>query len=245
MKKRLMKVIIFSVLIILAIMYITNRKVDAATIDMNYMSADENKNINKINAGDEFLVSVSINGDESDKVMAIFGYLEYDSDILELVKEDGSENIAKIKLGNGWSIGNVSDEESSNPKKSKFLIYSDEESRENTAVYIRFKVKENVNTKRVKNAIVQVKDVTLYDTEHKELKSKVENSLLTVNFSKIGKINKTDKYVSIISTIVIIIIIIIIIGGKFFEKKQEEQINSEKSNENKKTMKNENNKEKE
>ena len=45
MKKRLMKVIIFSVLIILAIMYITNRKVDAATIDMNYMSADENKNI--------------------------------------------------------------------------------------------------------------------------------------------------------------------------------------------------------
>ena len=40
--------------------------------------------------------------------LAIFGYLYYDKDVLELVPSSDDENSADIQLGTGWSIGNLS-----------------------------------------------------------------------------------------------------------------------------------------
>lgn len=218
------KVIFFCIFIVASVFFIS-KNVEATTIDMNYSLVNENKNSGKLHAGDEIIVSVSVNGEENGKIMAIFGHLEYDENILELVKDDESENSAKIELGNGWSIGNLSIdeiEENSDNKNSekncpKFLIYSSDENRENTAVYIRFRVKDNI--KNVKSTNVIVKDIALYDLDHKEINTKVKDSSLNIKFSQFSKLNQKDMFVVILTIIVIIMICVIIAVIMYKNKK--------------------------
>lgn len=230
--KKVLKVVILSILLILG-MFIVNQKSEAVTLDMNYsFSNDENSQKNqKVKTGDEISIAITVNGEENGKIMAIFGYLYYDKDVLELVPSSDDENSADIQLGTGWSIGNLSlgnttAEENGTEEKEqpKFLIYSNDENREDTAVYVKFKVKDE---KKFKNTEVSIKQITLYDSEHREIQSNIEDSVLKMSDVKIG--NKSSKNVMKIVIISILIIVVLCGIGVFVNKKQKE-LKEEKSN---------------
>lgn len=230
--KKVLKVVILSILLILG-MFIVNQKSEAVTLDMNYsFSNDENSQKNqKVKSGDEISIAITVNGEENGKIMAIFGYLYYDKDALELVPSSDDENSADIQLGTGWSIGNLSlgnttAEENGTEEKEqpKFLIYSNDENREDTAVYVKFKVKDE---KKFKNTEVSIKQITLYDSEHREIQSNIEDSVLKMSDVKIG--NKSSKNVMKIVIISILIIVVLCGIGVFVNKKQKE-LKEEKSN---------------
>ncbi len=230
--KKVLKVVILSILLILG-MFIVNQKSEAVTLDMNYsFSNDENSQKNqKVKSGDEISIAITVNGEENGKIMAIFGYLYYDKDVLELVPSSDDENSADIQLGTGWSIGNLSlgnttAEENGTEEKEqpKFLIYSNDENREDTAVYVKFKVKDE---KKFKNTEVSIKQITLYDSEHREIQSNIEDSVLKMSDVKIG--NKSSKNVMKIVIISILIIVVLCGIGVFVNKKQKE-LKEEKSN---------------
>lgn len=230
--KKILKVVILSILLILG-MFIVNQKSEAVTLDMNYsFSNDENSQKNqKVKSGDEISIAITVNGEENGKIMAIFGYLYYDKDVLELVPSSDDENSADIQLGTGWSIGNLSlgnttaeENETEEKEQPKFLIYSNDENREDTAVYVKFKVKDE---KKFKNTEVSIKQITLYDSEHREIQSNIEDSVLKMSDVKIG--NKSSKNVMKIVIISILIIVVLCGIGVFIKKKQKE-LKEEKSN---------------
>lgn len=230
--KKVLKVVILSILLILG-MFIVNQKSEAVTLDMNYsFSNDENSQKNqKVKNGDEISIAITVNGEENGKIMAIFGYLYYDKDVLELVPSSDDENSADIQLGTGWSIGNLSlgnttaeENETEEKEQPKFLIYSNDENREDTAVYVKFKVKDE---KKFKNTEVSIKQITLYDSEHREIQSNIEDSVLKMSDVKIG--NKSSKNVMKIVIISILIIVVLCGIGVFIKKKQKE-LKEEKSN---------------
>ena len=230
--KKVLKVVILSILLILG-MFIVNQKSEAVTLDMNYsFSNDENSQKNqKVKTGDEISIAITVNGEENGKIMAIFGYLYYDKDVLELVPSSDDENSADIQLGTGWSIGNLSlgnttaeENETEEKEQPKFLIYSNDENREDTAVYVKFKVKDE---KKFKNTEVSIKQITLYDSEHREIQSNIEDSVLKMSDVKIG--NKSSKNVMKIVIISILIIVVLCGIGVFVNKKQKE-LKEEKSN---------------
>lgn len=230
--KKVLKVVILSILLILG-MFIVNQKSEAVTLDMNYsFSNDENSQKNqKVKTGDEISIAITVNGEENGKIMAIFGYLYYDKDVLELVPSSDDENSADIQLGTGWSIGNLSlgnttaeENETEEKEQPKFLIYSNDENREDTAVYVKFKVKDE---KKFKNTEVSIKQITLYDSEHREIQSNIEDSVLKMSDVKIG--NKSSKNVMKIVIISILIIVVLCGIGVFINKKQKE-LKEEKSN---------------
>ena len=230
--KKVLKVVILSILLILG-MFIVNQKSEAVTLDMNYsFSNDENSQKNqKVKSGDEISIAITVNGEENGKIMAIFGYLYYDKDVLELVPSSDDENSADIQLGTGWSIGNLSlgnttaeENETEEKEQPKFLIYSNDENREDTAVYVKFKVKDE---KKFKNTEVSIKQITLYDSEHREIQSNIEDSVLKMSDVKIG--NKSSKNVMKIVIVSILIIVVLCGIGVFINKKQKE-LKEEKSN---------------
>lgn len=230
--KKVLKVVILSILLILG-MFIVNQKSEAVTLDMNYsFSNDENSQKNqKVKSGDEISIAITVNGEENGKIMAIFGYLYYDKDVLELVPSSDDENSADIQLGTGWSIGNLSlgnttaeENETEEKEQPKFLIYSNDENREDTAVYVKFKVKDE---KKLKNTEVSIKQITLYDSEHREIQSNIEDSVLKMSDVKIG--NKSSKNVMKIVIVSILIIVVLCGIGVFINKKQKE-LKEEKSN---------------
>ena len=234
--KKVLKVVILSILLILG-MFIVNQKSEAVTLDMNYsFSNDENSQKNqKVKTGDEISIAITVNGEENGKIMAIFGYLYYDKDVLELVPSSDDENSADIQLGTGWSIGNLSlgnttaeENETEEKEQPKFLIYSNDENREDTAVYVKFKVKDE---KKFKNTEVSIKQITLYDSEHREIQSNIEDSVLKMSDVKIG--NKSSKNVMKIVIISILIIVVLCGIGVFINKKQKEVKKIEKKIENK------------
>lgn len=189
------------------------------------------RKIKKVKSGDEISIAITVNGEENGKIMAIFGYLYYDKDVLELVPSSDDENSADIQLGTGWSIGNLSlgnttaeENETEEKEQPKFLIYSNDENREDTAVYVKFKVKDE---KKFKNTEVSIKQITLYDSEHREIQSNIEDSVLKMSDVKIG--NKSSKNVMKIVIISILIIVVLCGIGVFINKKQKE-LKEEKSN---------------
>ena len=247
--KKVLKVVILSILLILG-MFIVNQKSEAVTLDMNYsFSNDENSQKNqKVKTGDEISIAITVNGEENGKIMAIFGYLYYDKDVLELVPSSDDENSADIQLGTGWSIGNLSlgnttaeENETEEKEQPKFLIYSNDENREDTAVYVKFKVKDE---KKFKNTEVSIKQITLYDSEHREIQSNIEDSVLKMSDVKIG--NKSSKNVMKIVIISILIIVVLCGIGVFINKKQKElkKIENKELKEDKKDTSEENNQEK-
>lgn len=249
--KKTLKITFFSILLILGMTLFT-QKSEAAKLNMG---CDVNKNLK---AGDEISVSVTTDGEEYGKIMAIFGYLFYDKDAVELIPLEEDTKSAKIELGTGWSIGNLSlgeantesdnqdvnnqdannqeasNQETSNAEESnntesaiseelpKFLIYSNDKNREDTAVYIKFRVKD---VKKFKDSEISIKNITLYDSEHNEIQTNIEDSLL-----KIGdlKASKFDKKLVIIA----IMIIFVLVGVCIYMIKRQKDISVKNKEEN-------------
>lgn len=251
--KKTLKITFFSILLILGMALFT-QKSEAAKLNMG---CDVNKNLK---AGDEISVSVTADGEEYGKIMAIFGYLFYDKDAVELIPLEEDTKSAKIELGTGWSIGNLSlgeantesdnqdannqdasNQEASNAEESnntesaiseelpRFLIYSNDKNREDTAVYIKFRVKD---VKKFKDSEISIKNITLYDSEHNEIQTNIEDSLLKIGDLKAVKASKFDKKLVIIA----IMIILVLVGICIYMLKRQKDI-SVKNNKEENTAK--------
>lgn len=234
--KKFRKFVGIIVLIILSI-FIFVTQVDATTIDTSYYinNGDSTKKNPQIHSNDEIVVPLSLNN-EDEKVMAVFCFLEYDKDVLELVEFSDNKDSSDLEVGTGWSIGYISlnnendedGEDGENADKPKFLIYSNDENRSNTIGYIKFKVKNPV---KVKNTEIKLKDITTYDINHKEISKKVEDTSLNVKISKFNIKNKNDRYMLILTIVIILIIIIAVIIG-FIRNKKVKENNKENNKEN-------------
>ncbi len=246
--KKTLKITFFSILLILGMALFT-QKSEAAKLNMG---CDVNKNLK---AGDEISVSVTADGEEYGKIMAIFGYLFYDKDAVELIPLEEDTKSAKIELGTGWPIGNLSlgeantesdnqdanNQDASNAEESNntesaiseelpsFLIYSNDKNREDTAVYIKFRVKD---VKKFKDSEISIKNITLYDSEHNEIQTNIEDSLLKIGDLKAVKASKFDKKLVIIA----IIIILVLVGICIYMLKRQKDI-SVKNNKEENTAK--------
>lgn len=228
-----MKKIIKSTILILLLvvsMFIIAQKVDAKTLNMNYTndtSVVSSKNI-KVRPGDEIWLSMTLD-DSADKCMAIYGTLEYDTNVLELVPQEGDneKNNADITLGDNWTIANVSIND------KKFIAYSTDTNRSNVVMFIKFKVKDNAKVKTTK---VTAKDIVMYDSNYKE-KSLDESSIsMDMPISKTKKVENIIR-TSLIGACVILVLIFIIIYLKILakqnpkeSKKIDEKINKKSNN---------------
>ena len=145
MKKSIKSVLILMFVVIGLMLFNTNSK--AIEIDLNGTKDvnQEASNSIKIKSGEEVWLSVSIKNDE-EKVMAMYGNIEYNKKVLEPVISDSNSNSVEYKLGDNWTIGDVSilsekTDENSNTGKVSIMFYTTNESRSDTAAYIKFKVK--------------------------------------------------------------------------------------------------------
>lgn len=197
--KKILKKGIF-VLIILASMLIICGKVDATTITLDYNTAtkaEKSKNL-KIYPGDDVYISISINDNENEKVMAMYGILEYDKDALELVSSKNNNDEGELTLNNGWSIGNIT------TKDGKFMLYSTEESRDNTAAYIKFRAKEELS---INSTNIVAKEVVLYNNNYKEISTKIDDVSLEVKMHK----NKRLTGGAIIGIIIVLVLAVCVV----------------------------------
>lgn len=194
--KKIMKRIIIGI-IVLAGMLLICGNVNAATITLDYNTTaktEKSKNL-KIYPGDDVYISISIQDNENEKVMAMYGVLEYDKEALELVPSKSSKEKGEISLNKGWSTGDII------IKDGKFMLYSTEESRDNTAAYIRFKAKEEIN---LDSTNIVAKDIVLYNNNYKEVSTKIDDVALEV------KLHKNKRLTG--GAVKAIIIIVILVG---------------------------------
>lgn len=224
--KNVKKIVEIISLIMLSV-FIFSTNVEATTIGTSYCinNSESTKKNPKVHSNDEIIISLSLDN-EDEKVMAVFGALEYDKDVLELLEFSDNNSSTNLEVGTGWSIGYISlngNEDGENADKPTFLIYSNDENRSNTIGYIKFRVKDPV---KVKNTEIKLKDITTYDVEHIEISKKVEDTSLNVKISKFNIKNKSDKYMLIL-TIVIILIIIIAVTVIFIRRKKIKENNKE------------------
>ena len=234
MKKSIKSVLILMFVVIGLMLFNTNSK--AIEIDLNGTKDvnQEASNSIKIKSGEEVWLSVSIKNDE-EKVMAMYGNIEYNKKVLEPVISDSNSNSVEYKLGDNWTIGDVSilseeTDENSNTGKVSIMFYTTNESRSVTVAYIKFKVKDDV---KVKSAKFEAKDIVLYNTKYKEIQSNVEN--VTFNL----KIYQNSTVIAIITIIVIIIILIIIVFLMSYKKNNSKmnEKNKEKNKDIKESLK--------
>lgn len=221
MKKSFRKILLMLIILGSISISLFACKTEAATLNMSYgksnSSTEENNKEVQIKPGEEIIVNVSIVSDDnnSPKIMSIYGNLEFDNNVLELIKSEDNEKSAQIELGDGWIIGNL------NMEDSKFLIYTSDKDRSDTAFSVKFKVKEDC---KVDNTTVVIKDIILYNASQKAIEENVQNINLEI------KIDKIDERVMSIGKIgLIIVILIIIIACIFLLKKKSKKKNVSKS----------------
>lgn len=212
--KKIMKRIIISI-IVLAGMLLICGNVNAATITLDYNTTakkEKSKNL-KIYPGDDVYISISIQDNENEKVMAMYGVLEYDKEALELVTSKSSKEKGEINLNKGWSTGDIT------TKDGKFMLYSTEESRDNTAAYIKFKAKEEMDADSTN---IVAKDIVLYNNNYKEFSTKIDDVSLEVKLHK-NKLLTGGAVKAIIIIIIlvgcVILIFIMIKKGKIVIRK--------------------------
>lgn len=242
MMKKSVKVVFLLVLILLGI-FLVSEKSNAVDFSLNYSKNTEPgiSDSYKAKPGEEVWLSIDINNDTDEKIMAMYGSIEYDKNILELVNSEENSNSAIFELGDGWTIGDVSKEEpsdeNSNIRIAKIMFYTTDENRSSTTAYIKFRIKDNTE---VKSTQIKAKDIVLYNTKYKEIQEDIED--VTFNL----KIYQTSNIVAIVTVVVIIVILIIvwfILSYKKNMKKTENKdlnIENEKIEENK-SEKNDNN----
>ena len=107
-------------------------------------------NSTAVKKGDEVELSISGKNIQSNDIYAISGILEYDKNVLEIIRDEREENIAKTEVDSNWVSGIVLIQDSkisaitTNPNDGKIMK-------------IKFKVLKNVESTEVKlnNIIAQ------------------------------------------------------------------------------------------
>lgn len=147
-------------------------------------------NSTAVKKGDEVELSISGTNIQSNDIYAISGILEYDKNVLEIIKDEREENIAKTEVDSNWVSGIVLIQNSkisaitTNPNDGKIMK-------------IKFKVLKNVESTEVKlnNIIAQ--------------NSKDED--ITVNSESLKLQGRENINVKILIVAVVIILIIVIV----------------------------------
>lgn len=150
-------------------------------------------NSTAVKKGDEVELSISGKNIQSNDIYAISGILEYDKNVLEIIRDEREENIAKTEVDSNWVSGIVLIQDSkisaitTNPNDGKIMK-------------IKFKVLKNVESTEVKlnNIIAQ--------------NSKDED--ITVNSESLklqGRENINFKILIVAVVIILIIVIVVII----------------------------------
>ena len=147
-------------------------------------------NSTAVKKGDEVELSISGKNIQSNDVYAISGILEYDKNVLEIIRDEREENIAKTEVDSNWVSGIVLIQDSkisaitTNPNDGKIMK-------------IKFKVLKNVESTEVKlnNIIAQ--------------NSKDED--ITVNSESLKLQGRENINVKILIVAVVIILIIVIV----------------------------------
>lgn len=217
MRKIVRKAALF--IIILIGMLLVCEKVNAATINLDYNieeNAEKTKNL-KIHPGDDVYISLSIEENQDEKIMAMYGVLEYDKDVLELVLDNADKDEAKISLNEGWTLGSVT------IKDGKFMLYSADENRSNTAAYIKFKAKEKLD---VTSTNIVIKNMVLFNNNYREILNKTEDVSLEVKISKSTRNAKKDILIMIIGIGCILLIILMIKNKTIIIRKAGDKLNN-------------------
>lgn len=179
----------------------------AATLNIDYNNKEDLEKDNfKLYAGDEVFISFCLDDNDGnpDKIMAIYGKVEYDSDVLELVKVDGKDYGDNPKVGDGWLAGSI------NEKDNTFFFYTLDDKRSDNVGFIKFRVKSDID--RSTETLFSAKDVTLYkkvNNSNYEESSTVEGNLdlkIKIN-SKKGDMITIATFIAVIVAIVICILI--------------------------------------
>lgn len=147
-------------------------------------------NSTAVKKGDEVELSISGTNIQSNDIYAISGILEYDKNVLEIIRDEREENIAKTEVDSNWVSGIVLIQDSkisaitTNPNDGKIMK-------------IKFKVLKNVESTEVKlnNIITQ--------------NSKDED--ITVNSESLKLQGRENINVKILIVAVVIILIIVIV----------------------------------
>ena len=147
-------------------------------------------NSTAVKKGDEVELSISGTNIQSNDIYAISGILEYDKNVLEIIRDEREENIAKTEVDSNWVSGIVLIQDSkisaitTNPNDGKIMK-------------IKFKVLKNVESTEVKlnNIIAQ--------------NSKDED--ITVNSESLKLQGRENINVKILIVAVVIILIIVIV----------------------------------
>lgn len=230
MKKNFRKIL--GMLIILGSISISlfASKLEATTLNMSYeksnSSTEENIKETYIKPGEEVFINVSIDANNNTQnVMSIYGNFEFDNNVLELVKSENNEKSAQINLGDGWMIGNL------NMEDSKFLVYTSDKDRSDTAFSVKFKVKENCN---VDKTTVIIKDIILYNSSQKVIEGNVENINLEIKIDKKDEIAiSIEKTCFIIGICIIFIIVLLVLKKKSKNEAELKDSENEKNDINK------------
>ena len=147
-------------------------------------------NSTAVKKGDEVELSISGKNIQSNDIYAISGILEYDKNVLEIIRDEREENIAKTEVDSNWVSGIVLIQDS---KISAIRTNTND----GKIMKIKFKVLKNVESTEVKlnNIIAQ--------------NSKDED--ITVNSESLKLQGRENINVKILIVAVVIILIIVIV----------------------------------
>ena len=149
-------------------------------------------NSTAVKKGDEVELSISGTNIQSNDIYAISGILEYDKNVLEIIRDEREENIAKTEVDSNWVSGIVLIQDSkisaitTNPNDGKIMK-------------IKFKVLKNVESTEVKlnNIIAQ--------------NSKDEDITVNSESLKLQGREKINVKILIVAVVIILIIVIVVI----------------------------------
>lgn len=200
----------------------------ASTLNIDYNNKEEIKSGDvKLYPGDEVFISFSLADDEDNenRVMAIYGNIEYDKDIFELVKPEENGKIVNPKVGEGWLAGNINENDNS------FFFYTIDKKRSSIIGFLKFKVKAEVQ--KPTDTTFSTKDVTLYrkvnDSNYEEITSGGQDCQLQIKINS----KKGEATIGLIIAIVLFIALIIFICyfvKKGFCNKKEQKVAKKEQN---------------
>ena len=149
-------------------------------------------NSTAVKKGDEVELSISGTNIQSNDIYAISGILEYDKNVLEIIKDEREENIAKTEVDSNWVSGIVLIQNSkisaitTNPNDGKIMK-------------IKFKVLKNVESTEVK-----LNDIIAQNSKNEDITVNSESLKLQ------GRENINLK-ILIVAVVIILIIVIVVI----------------------------------
>ena len=150
-------------------------------------------NSTAVKKGDEVELSISGTNIQSNDIYAISGLLEYDKNVLEIIKDEREENIAKTEVDSNWVSGIVLIQNSkisaitTNPNDGKIMK-------------IKFKVLKNVESTEVK-----LNDIIAQNSKNEDITVNSESLKLQ------GRENINLKILIVAVVIILIIVIVVII----------------------------------